>query len=88
MKKPDYIEIRFPGHKSTFSSAKQKYFKRLEDRVLELNFARNRERKIFEYKVLSSSFIEPYSYWGSKPKPYWSLRLGLKVPEQDPNKVL
>ena len=88
MKKPNYIEIRLPGRKSTFSAARKKYFKRLEDKVLEVNFGRDRERKIFEYVVIDSGF---YEGWSSSPGgqiTYWYLRLELKVPREDPDKVL
>lgn len=88
MKKPNFIEIRFPGRKSTFSSAGRKYFKRLVGKVLSVNFGERKERKLFEYVVKDSLFVKPWSYWDKKTGGYWSLRLGLKVPKEDPNKVL
>lgn len=88
MKKPNNIEIRFPGRKGTFSSAKRKYFSRLENKVLKVNFAKSRERKIFEYKVIGSRFVAANSWGNWKKKPYWSLNLELIVPEEDLNKVL
>lgn len=88
MKKPDYIEIRFPGRKSTFVSAKRKYFSCLVKKVLKVNFARERERKIFDYKVVESSFVKPWNYWNEKDKSYWSIKLELIVPKEDLNKVL
>jgi hypothetical protein len=88
MKKPNFIEIRLPGRKSTFSGTKTKYFKHLENKVLEINFGKEKERKLFSYRVLESSFVEPRSYWDKKKKGHWSLKLELKVPTEDPDKVL
>ena len=87
MKKPNFIEIRLPGRKSTFLLAKRKYLSRLEGKVLKVNFCRKRERKIFEYLVTGSS---PYRGWVpvyGTYKDFWSLKLKLKVPEQDPEIV-
>ena len=87
MKKPEYIEIRLPGRKSTFTPAIKRYFKRLEDKVLEVNFGQHKERKIFQYKVIESKFEEPWGYWGKKYGKYWKIALELKVPKEDPNRV-
>lgn len=88
MKKPEYIEIRLPGRKSTFSSARRKYLKRLETKVLEINFGKHRERKIFEYLVRESQLCQ-YRDWGAEKEiSYWVLKIELKVPKGDHEKVL
>lgn len=88
MKKPNNIEIRFPCRKSTFSGARRKYFSRLVNKVLKINFAKHRERKLFEYKVIESRFVEPWGYYNKTEKGYWALNLELIVPVEDLNKVL
>jgi hypothetical protein len=88
MKKPNFIEIRLPGRKSTFSAAKRKYFKRLEGKVLKVNFGKERQKKEFEYKVTGSSFYSWTGYWNKEKTNYWSLKLELKVLKEDPEKVL
>lgn len=87
MKKPNNIEIRFPGRKSTFSTARRKYFGCLVNKVLKVNFAKIRERKIFEYKVIESRFIHADAWGNWEHKPYWSISLELIVPKEDLNIV-
>lgn len=83
MKKPNYIEIRLPGRKSTFSSPRVKYFKHLEGKVLSVNFAPEKERKIFEYFVRGSSYHFGWGWCGGKDESYLALKLELKVPKED-----
>lgn len=88
MKKPNFIEIRLPGNKSAFEGARGKYLKRLVDRVLEVNFAREKERKIFEYSVTESRFYQSWTWHRKEATKYWTLKLELKVPKEDLKKVL
>lgn len=88
MKKPNYIEIRLPGNKSAFSGARGKYLKRLEGKVLNVNFAKEKERKLFEYVVMSSYFCRVWDWESRKNKWPWAIKLELKVPKEDPDKVL
>lgn len=88
MKKPNFIEIRLPGRKSTLALAKRKYLKNLVGKIVEVNFGRDRERKIFEYLVLESFPRQAWIYGSGKYKTIWVLRLELKVPNEDPEKVL
>ncbi len=85
MKKPQYIEIRLPGSKRYFSLAKEKYLKNLEGKELKVNFAQHRERKLFNYKVVSSKFYSWVAYFSREKTEFWSLRLELKVPKEDLN---
>lgn len=88
MKKPNFIEIRLPRNKSAFTRARGKYFKRLEGKVLKINFGKERQKKEFEYKVIESSFYSWIGYWNKERTNYWALKLELKVPKEDPEKVL
>jgi hypothetical protein len=88
MKKPNFIEIRLPVSKSTIMSASRGYFRRLEGKVLNVNFGERKERKIFIYTVVKSDLVEAWSYYPRAKNAYYSLRLELKVPKEDPNKVL
>lgn len=88
MKKPNFIELRIPGRKGTISPAGKRYFKKLEGKTLQVNFGEQKQRKLFEYVVKESSYREGWKYWGQEEKPSWSIKLELKVPKEDPNKVL
>jgi hypothetical protein len=88
MKKPNFIEIRIPCRKSTMSAAVKGYFKRLEEKVLKVNFGELKERKLFEYRVKESNFQEIWNWYEHRKFTCWVLKLELKVPKEDPNKVL
>jgi hypothetical protein len=76
VKKPDYFNIRIPRVKGTFSPAVKKYFKSLEGKVLDIRFYKERQRKVFKYKVLSSGAREMFNYWkNEKPERYLEVEL-------------
>jgi len=64
MKKPEYMEIRFPADLKDFNPATQKYFNSLLSKKIEINFAQNRKRKIFKYSVV---FSENQTWTSRKP---------------------
>ena len=84
MKRPDYIEITIPTRaKGTKQTAVKRYFKNLEDKVLDLNFGRSRVRRVFKYKVLSSGF-ESRSSWYPRKKTTHSFKIRMELqPEKE-----
>ncbi len=63
MKKPTYLKFEFPiDKKGTIASAVKKYFNRLENKVLQINYGKDRFKKYFKYRVINAGVEERYSW--------------------------
>lgn len=79
MKRPDYIEITIPTRaKGTKRTAVKRYFKALENKVLDLNFGRSRTRKVFKYVILSSG-PESSTSWCPRKKTTYSIKIRMEL---------
>jgi len=86
MKRPEYIEISIPRGKSTISTAVKRYFKRLENKVLKINFGELRKKKVFEYKIIQSGF-ETWTTWYPEKK-YSAIKIKARLEkEPEPDKI-
>jgi hypothetical protein len=59
MKRPTYLKIDFPvPHKVPSRSPVKGYFNRLASKTLDVGFGKERQRKVFRYKIVSAGFFE------------------------------
>jgi len=84
MKRPDYIEICIPRGRGTINPAVKRYFRRLENKVLKINFGEQRVKKVFEYKVFQSGLESWISWYPEKKHSAFKIKLRLeKKPDLD-----
>jgi len=82
MKKPPYLQIDFPiNKKGTIPTAVKRYFNFLDGKVLDIDFGKDRSKKIFQYKIIASEEYESFS-WSNNPG---KKTLRLKIELIDPN---
>lgn len=80
MKRPEYVELSFEAKKGTLLAATKRYFKRLEGKVLKINFGELRVKKVFEYKIISSGF-ETWTSWYPEKK-YSAIKIKARLKKE------